>query len=145
MIPNLLPLNLQNTQVGNDPLPCTKKDGTNSYSENSIVSYLHNTKFSIIGPPDLVQLKRLNIPTRVGTNYSNFGTFLLDDKDGAKVSTLKFQNFHVPNAIVEGILNEWLTLSPTPCTWEKLIEVLMDCQLRPLAADVRKYVASGQI
>ena len=80
---------------------------------------------------------RLKIPEEVGGHYRKFGTFLLDDKKGNQVDIAKESCNNRPDEIVTSILRKWLQEGPTPVTWDNLIQVLRDCDLKTLADTVR--------
>ena len=87
--------------------------------------------------PTLPQLIRLKIPEKVGGNYRNFGTFLLDDDTGSLVDIAEKSCHYQPDDIVTSILRKWLKEGPTPVTWDNLIQVLRDCGLQRVADYVR--------
>ena len=66
-----------------------------------------------------------------------FGTFLLDDRTGARVRNLEHQHQRHAEHINTAILQEWLTGSgKKPVTWATLVEVLRDIELSTLADDI---------
>ena len=83
--------------------------------------------------PTLPQLMRLKIPEKVGGNYRNFGTLLLNDDAGCLVDVAEKSCHYQPDDIVASILRKWLQEGPTPVTWDNLIQVLRDCNLQTLA------------
>ena len=90
--------------------------------------------------PTLPQLMRLQIPEKVGSNYRIFGTLLLQDDTGTQIECFeRASNYLQPDDIVIDILKKWLQKEPTPVTWDNLIRVLRDCDLKPLAEYVQKY------
>ena len=87
--------------------------------------------------PTLPQLMRLQIPEKVGPHYRTFGTLLLQDDTGTQIECLeRASNYLQPDDIVIDILKKWLQREPTPLTWDNLIKVLRDCNLKPLAKHV---------
>ena len=88
--------------------------------------------------PTLPQLMRLKIPEKVGGNYRNFGTLLLNDDAGCLVDIAEKSCHYQPDDIVTSILRKWLQEGPTPVTWDNLIQVLRDCNLQTLAKCVEQ-------
>ena len=88
--------------------------------------------------PTLPQLMRLQIPEKVGPHYRTFGTLLLQDDTGTQGASITMFCHYQPDDIVIGILRKWLQKEPTPVTWDNLIKVLRDCDLKPLAEHVDK-------
>ena len=88
--------------------------------------------------PTLPQLMRLKIPEKVGGNYRNFGTLLLNDDTGSLVDIAEKSCHYQLDDIVTSILRKWLQEGPTPVTWDNLIQVLRDCNLQTLAKCVEQ-------
>ena len=88
--------------------------------------------------PSLPKLLQLDVPTQVGANYKNFGTYLLNDKYGCLVDAMEvdFQGKCYP--IVRKILQEWLQGKGKPVTWQILTQTLEDCHLKTFAENLRK-------
>ena len=79
----------------------------------------------------------LNIFEEVGTEYVQFGTFLLVDSTGARVKNMAHKNLNDPERINIAILQEWLIgRGKQPVTWTTLVEVLRDIKLATLANDI---------
>ena len=79
----------------------------------------------------------VSIPVEVTTKYVQFGTFLLDDRNGSRVKNIAHKNHNDAEKINTEILQEWLTgRSQKPVTWTTLVEVLHDIELTALAGDV---------
>ena len=71
--------------------------------------------------------RKVNIPVEIGTKYVRFGTLLLEDANGAKVSNMEHKYQRDPEQINTEILREWLNgKGKQPVTWATLIEVLHD-------------------
>ena len=67
-----------------------------------------------------------------------FGTFLLDDRTGARVKNLEHLHQRHAERINTAILQEWLTGSgKLPVTWATLVEVLRDIELSTLAGGIK--------
>ena len=71
--------------------------------------------------------RKVNIPVEIGTKYVRFGTLILEDANGAKVSNMEHKYQRDPEQINTEILREWLNgKGKQPVTWATLIEVLHD-------------------
>ena len=79
----------------------------------------------------------VNIPEQIGTKFSNFGTFLLDDSTGSKVKIIARKNHYDAEEINMEILERWLTgRGKQPVKWATLVEVLQDIELSTLAGEI---------
>ena len=73
-----------------------------------------------------------------------FGTFLLDDRNGARVKNLEYQYHRHAEHINTAILQKWLTGSgKQPVTWATLVEVLHDIEFSTLAGDIKAVKCSA--
>jgi len=73
----------------------------------------------------------------VATKYVQFGTFLLDDRNGSRVKIMARKHHYDTEQINIEILQEWLTgRGKRPVTWATLVEVLHDIELSTLAGDI---------
>ena len=71
--------------------------------------------------------RKVNIPVEIGTKYARFGTLLLEDANGTRVSNMEHQYQRDPERINTEIFREWLNgKGKQPVTWATLIEVLHD-------------------
>ena len=71
--------------------------------------------------------RKVNIPVEIGTKYVRFGTLILEDANGAKVSNMEHKYQRDPERINTEILQEWLNgKGKQPVTWATLIEILHD-------------------
>ena len=69
--------------------------------------------------------QRINIIQRIGTNYRNFGIFLLNDECGEITDTIIDAHPRRPNEITSAILTRWLCgCGRDPRSWATLVEVL---------------------
>ena len=74
---------------------------------------------------------------RIGSNYARFGIFILQDKDGAKVSALAHELQRDPLQICEKMVKQWLEgKGKQPVTYATLVNCLRDAQLNTLADDI---------
>ena len=84
-----------------------------------------------------VRDKRINIPSEIGLYYVMFGVLLLNDRSGAKVESFVHKHGNNAEQINMEILEEWIAgRGKLPVTWATLIEVLHDCNLSVLAAEI---------
>ena len=92
--------------------------------------------------PELLKLtytdqRVLNIPVEIATKYVQFGTFLLDDRNGSRVKIMAHRHHYDAERINTEILKEWLTgRGKQPVTWATLVEVLRDIELSTLAGEI---------
>ena len=79
----------------------------------------------------------MNIPVEISTKYVQFGTFLLDDRNGSRIKIMARKHHYDAEEINTEILQEWLTgKGKQPVTWTTLIEVLRDIELSSLAGEI---------
>ena len=79
----------------------------------------------------------INIPQEIGTNYSQFGIFLLNDPNGTRVHNIKHKHREDAEQINTEILQEWATgRGKKPVSWETLTTVLRDIELGILASEI---------
>ena len=85
---------------------------------------------------------KINVLEKIGTNYTTFGIFLLNDDNGAKVESIakeKGESIHISIKI----LSKWLQgEGMQPPTWSTLIEALKMSNLGVLAEDIRAVIES---
>ena len=82
-------------------------------------------------------LLQLRIPQEVGAKYKIFGTFLLDDKRGNRVDSIKIASLGEPEDIVTRILQEWVGGRGAVLSWHTLVKTLRDCELAVLADEIQ--------
>ena len=79
----------------------------------------------------------VSIPVEIATKYTQFGTLLLDDRTGSKVTSLEHEHHKNSAKINTEILRQWLNGSgKKPVTWKTLVEVLHDIELSTLAGNI---------
>lgn len=106
--------------------------------------YISFLACSLTGSPTLPELlkftcagKTINIVKEIGNKYKYFGTFLLEDNYGQKVTSMESQHHSDSSKINTLILEEWLNgRGKQPVTWATLVEVLRDTELFNLANDI---------
>ena len=81
--------------------------------------------------------RRINISQEIGTKYITFGTLLLEERTGERVSAIAQKHMNDSEQTSMEILKEWLAgRGKHPVTWNTLIEVLHDTELRTLAREI---------
>ena len=86
----------------------------------------------------------VSIPVEVATKYVQFGTFLLDDRNGSRVKIMVHEHLNNAEQVNIAILQEWLIgRGKKPVSWTTLVKVLRDIELSTLAGDIEavKYPA----
>ena len=69
--------------------------------------------------------------------YNVFGTLLLEDRTGERITTIAHKHMHDSERATMEILHEWIAgRGRHPVTWNTLIEVLHDCELSTLAREI---------
>ena len=88
--------------------------------------------------------EKIKVDEQIGVKYIDLGVFLLDDKNGVKVKAIAMKhNNNAENASQE-ILSKWLRgMGKQPVTWNTLIEVLRDIDLKSLAKDISSGICSS--
>ena len=80
---------------------------------------------------------RINIPQEIGVQYRDFGLFLLEDHNGARIRALAHKHRDDANEINIEIIEEWVTgKGKHPITWKTLTQVLRDIDLCTLAQEI---------
>ena len=80
----------------------------------------------------------IDIPEQIGTKYTRFGIFLLNDPTGARVKAIVKKHHEDAQEINLEILQEWLEGSgKQPLTWKTLVDVLCKTGLSKLADDIK--------
>ena len=83
------------------------------------------------------KLIRLNIFEKIGSNYKDFGSLLLNDERGEKVQAIAKEHMGEAKSINREIFREWLrSRGASPVSWRTLIDVLNDIGLKTLATDI---------
>ena len=81
----------------------------------------------------------------IATKYVQFGTFLLDDRNGSKVKIIARKKHYDAEQINIEIFQEWLIgRGIMPVTWTTLVEVLCDIELSTLAGDIKAVKCPGR-
>ena len=81
--------------------------------------------------------RRINIPQEIGVKYRDFGLFLLEDHNGARIRALAHKHMNDANEINTEIIEEWVAgKGKHPVTWKTLTEVLCDIELGMLAEEI---------
>ena len=85
------------------------------------------------------------MPQKVGTNYLNFGIFLLNDEDGSQIQNIDNDCNGRCDRIMCKILSDWLQGKGKPVVWKELIETLRDCDLNELADTIQEKTQLGDL
>ena len=96
------------------------------------------------GQPTLVECirfrgrdRRINISQEIGTKYITFGTLLLEERTGERVSAIAHKHAYDCEQASLEILEEWVAgRGKQPVTWNTLIEILHDIKLSTLAREI---------
>ena len=110
----------------------------------------YSLSFSVAEKPSLPKLLKfstftgdiINITSKVGSEYEDFGIFLLNDMDGEIVDEIT-KNHSTPEKRVKEILKHWIRgkgKEPRPVSWETLIDALNASGLTELASCIDKSV-----
>ena len=92
----------------------------------------------------LPELLQFNVSREIGTKYMEFGTFLLDDRNGSKVKRLEYEHHYNVEEINTAILQEWLIgRGKQPVSWATLVEILRDIELSTLADEIEAVKCSA--
>ena len=109
--------------------------------------YIHILSTESGGKPTLPQLLNfpgksggINIPERIGVHYKTFGTFLLNDENGAKIDSIAKEERELTHIILK-ILSRWLQgEGMQPAMWSTIIEVLKASNLGVLAEEISSVI-----
>ena len=82
------------------------------------------------------QLLRLKLPSQIAPKVDDFGTFLLEDDFGNKMTIIKTKAREDPEEMVREVLREWLAGKGVGVTWKNLISTLRDCELLRVAEQI---------
>ena len=93
-----------------------------------------------LGKPSLLNLLPMKIHERIGANYIEFGTYLLNDETGCRVDALEIECLGKPDRIALKILQDWVRGKGIERLWVALIETLRKCKLSVLAEQVEKQI-----
>ena len=79
----------------------------------------------------------IDIAKEIATDYKHFGTLLLNDDCGSKVSIIEMEHGNSVDITVE-ILEQWLQgKGRMPDTWRTLVSCLQDTDLHVLAKSIQ--------
>ena len=68
----------------------------------------------------------VRIPVEVATKYVQFGTFLLDDRNGSRVKIMVHEHLNNAEQVNIAILQEWLIgRGKKPVSWTTLVKAYM--------------------
>ena len=79
----------------------------------------------------------VNILIEIALKFSQFGTFLLDDRSGSRVKIMAYKHCYDAEQVNVETIQEWLSArGKQPVTWDTLVEVLRDIELSTLAGEI---------
>ena len=58
---------------------------------------------------------------------------------------LRKDNSRNSRAKLEAVLKKWIELSPSPVTWQTIIDVLEELEFRDTIRDVKEYLESSKV
>ena len=104
---------------------------------------------SVDNTPKLPTLRRfpvkdgfIDIAEKTATDYKYFGTLLLNDDGGSKVSIIEMKHEDPVDITVE-ILEQWLHgKGRMPVTWQTLVNCLRDTNLHVLVNSIQSSLSS---
>ena len=80
---------------------------------------------------------KVNLAREIGIKYFEFGTFLLEDTTGARMSSLEKELGKNAQDINRQVFREWLSgEGREPVSWQTLMSVLEDIGLSELAKSI---------
>lgn len=87
--------------------------------------------------------EKINIIRKVAPEWRQFALHLDFDNDGTTVQTIDQKCRSDPEKCCAEMMTEWLKGkgSRQPVTWELLVEILDDCELKVLAKEVKEAVS----
>ena len=118
-------------------LRCSKTKETIAAAEEKHKMWL-DIPLAELDKPSLPKLLRLNIPEDVGDNFRKFGTFLLNDENGALMDAIENDCNGRAHRITLKVLQEWMLGKGERTTWTVLVKTLNDCKLATLASKIQK-------
>ena len=90
--------------------------------------------------------RTINIPQEIGTHYSQFGIFLLNDPNGTITRNIEHKHREHAAKINIEILQEWATeRGKHPVNWNTLTEVLRDIELGALATEIEEVFTRSSV
>ena len=107
---------------------------------------------SVDNPPKLPILRHfpgkdghIDIAEKIATDYKHFGTLLLNDDDGSKVSIIEKEHGKTIDIMVE-ILEQWLQgKGRMPVTWQTLVKCLQESKLHVLANSIKNMLSMNSV
>jgi hypothetical protein len=115
-----------------------------------LFSYLYlllQVHCSLGGTPTLAKLsvlkaargKKIRIITRLAPNWRKVGILLDFDEAGSQLDIIDSKHRGDPEACCQAIFQHWLKGNGVrPCSWNKLVELLDDCDQQALAEEIQE-------
>lgn len=89
--------------------------------------------------------RTVNVLQEVGTKYRSFGTLLLEDTNGCKMAAIVHELGRNVEDVNYKVFQDWLSGSgKKPVSWDTLVSVLQDIDLKSLAKSVREVKCTGK-
>ena len=80
----------------------------------------------------------ISILAKLGTDYTNFGIYLLNDGDGTVVEQIDNNHRGQAGPIMTDIARKWIRgQGKQPITWQTLLEVIHTMNLKTLETELR--------
>ena len=132
--------------------PCTNTSCQHQLLSNHNVIIIFLIPTVDIRPDDIPNLvtlikfpgrhRRIDIIQCVAADYQKFGTLLLGDVDGSRMSAIEKTNNLNSVATSKAILEEWLKgRGVRPVSWNTLVQCLQDAEFNTLADDILEVLA----
>ena len=87
----------------------------------------------------------IDIAEEIATDYKHFGTLLLNDDGGSKVSNIEMKH-EDPVDITFEILKQWLQgKGRMPVTWQTLVNCLRELKLHVLADSIQSSLSKHSV
>ena len=133
-------------------LRCSKTGASDWEAEGKYIMWLNTAEKDMpsldkpspdkpsLGTSSLLNLLPMKFHERVGANYVEFGTYLLNDETGCRVDALEIECLGKPDHIALKILQDWVRGKGIERSWIALIETLCKCKLSVLPEQVEKQI-----
>ena len=119
---------------------------THTHDLHIILYHTHTDATPTLGKLSVLKTaagKKIKIIESVAPLWQSLGDQLEFDSCGSKLGLIKATHPTDPKACCRDMFQHWLNGNGVrPCSWRKLIELLEDCDLDDLAAEVRSACSS---
>ena len=114
-------------------------------SLNLIFVFIYADAMPTLGKLTVLRIpqgKKINIIKRVTPKWQTFGDQLEFDESGSELDLIKTKYPNDPEACCRCMFQHWLKGNGVrPCSWNKLIELMENCDLEVLADEVRAMLS----